>query len=72
MTEELLKALETRVEAVARECRQLRAANEALRERSERRRAATEESRRKAGETLRDLRSVLASAVRILKEDRGA
>lgn len=72
MTEELLRALETRVHAVVRECRQLRAANVAIREGSERRRAAADESRKKAGETLRDLRSVLTSAVRILREDRGA
>lgn len=72
LTEELLNALERRVEDVARECRRLKAANEALRDGSERRRAAADESRKKVGETVRDLRSVLASAVRILREDRGA
>lgn len=72
LTEELLRALETRVDAVARECRALSAANETLRGASERRRVAAAESRRKVEETLRDLRSVLGSAVRILREDRGA
>ncbi len=72
MSEDLLNALESRVDEVARECRRLKAANEALREGSERRRAAAVASRTKVRETVRDLRSVLTSAVRILREDRGA
>lgn len=72
MSEELLQALETRVDAVVRECRELRGANEALRKASARRQVASSESRRQVEGTLRDLRSVLGSAVRILREDRGA
>jgi hypothetical protein len=72
VSEDLLNALESRVDEVARECRRLKAANEALREGSERRRAAAVASRTKVRETVRDLRSVLTSAVRILREDRGA
>jgi hypothetical protein len=72
VTEELLRALETRVDAVVRECRALRTANVSLLEASERRHVAAVESRQRTGETLRDLRSVLGSAVRILRETRGA
>jgi hypothetical protein len=72
VTEELLRALETRVDAVVRECRALRSANESLLEASERRHVAAVESRQRTGKTLRDLRSVLGSAVRILRETRGA
>lgn len=72
MSEELLRALESRVDAVVRECRALRGANKALGEASGRRHVAAAESRRKVEDTLRDLRSVLGSAVRILREDRRA
>lgn len=69
LSEELLRVLEAKVEAVARECRRLRSDNDTLRAETERRKDGMVRFRRATGDTLRDLRSVLGSAVRILREE---
>lgn len=69
MSRETLDTLEAKVGVLVEEHRRLRDAHAALREASERDRAHGERARQQSDRALRDLRSVLGSAVRILREE---